>query len=114
MRPARPSAASAPHRRLRAAALISAAVLLGLPGCAQFPRLDAAISDAARAAPYPDLLPIGHLRAATATPDPGSAAGPAGELAARVAALRARAARLRGPVIPPQERARMQRGIPGA
>ena len=61
--------------------------IVALSGCASFPALDGTISDAARAAPYPTLTKLPQI----------AAVEPANEdqLAARVAALQARAARLR-------------------
>ncbi len=58
-----------------------------LIGCAEFPALDGTISDAARAAPYPTLRQLPHSATIESDADAG--------LAARVAALQARAARLR-------------------
>ena len=68
--------------------------MLALPGCAQFPELDATITPAAESAPYPDLVPI-----ATILPDPEAdtrlEAEDADRLAARADGLRRRADRLR-------------------
>ncbi len=80
-----------------------------LPGCTQFPELDATLTDEARRAPYPDLVPLSGLEArinGTYT-DPGTA--PAIE--ARVTALKTRAAGLSGTVIDSGTRARMQAGV---
>ncbi|MDX8347690.1 hypothetical protein SLH49_06800 [Cognatiyoonia sp. IB215446] len=62
-------------------------VLMMLSGCATFPDLDDSITDAAREAPYPSLEPLPS--------DPFAI--PAAEVALdeRIAALQARAARLR-------------------
>jgi hypothetical protein len=60
---------------------------LVLGACATFPALDGTISDAARNAPYPALTPVPAAPAAT-----GDAAA---ELTTRIAALQARAARIR-------------------
>ncbi|WP_242650990.1 hypothetical protein [Yoonia tamlensis] len=62
-------------------------LLVALAGCAQIPALDGSISDAARAAPYPVLTPMPGIAPVTAAQD--------SDLAARVAALHARAAWLR-------------------
>ncbi|QGY00401.1 hypothetical protein EI983_12540 [Roseovarius faecimaris] len=80
-----------------------------LAACAEFPELDATLSDAARAAPYPQLLPVEELNARVGEPriDAEAADG----IEARVAALKARAARLRGTVLDSSTRARMQTGI---
>ncbi|WP_342078655.1 hypothetical protein [Yoonia sp. SS1-5] len=64
-------------------------LLFGFAACTNAPVLDDAISDAARAAPYPALKPLPPLLAgkpSTIADDP---------LTARIAALNARAARLR-------------------
>lgn len=58
-----------------------------LAGCNPFPDLDDRITDTARQAPYPTLQPLPDFAPATSVADPA--------LAARVAALQARAARLR-------------------
>jgi len=55
--------------------------------CAEFPALDGTISDAARQAPYPQLTAVPLAPAATAEDESA--------LLARVAALQARANRLR-------------------
>lgn len=62
-------------------------LFLCLSACAQFPALDGTISDAARAAPYPQLTPIPDFDAAPVQADPA--------MDARIAALQARAASLR-------------------
>ena len=86
-------------------------LIAALAGCAQFPELDAATSATARDAPYPDLIPVEDIMAQVPqdriTPDTASG------LSARVAALRARAARLRGSVIDSPTRARMRAGVDG-
>jgi hypothetical protein len=61
--------------------------IVALSGCANFPALDGTISDAARAAPYPTLTQLPQIEVV----DPEDE----DQLAARVAALQARAARLR-------------------
>jgi hypothetical protein len=73
-------------------ALIVAPLLLA--ACTQFPELDAAVSDSARAADYPALVNVEPILARTKD------SGPAPEetqsdLESRVAALRNRAARLK-------------------
>lgn len=80
-------------------------------GCTEFPDLDGAVSEAARDAPYPDLLPVEELNARISDPriTPETVSG----LAARVAALKARAARLRGSVIDSPTRERMSIGVTG-
>ena len=79
-----------------------------LAACAEFPELDRAVPASATQGPYPDLVPI-----ATILDGPAPVATPAvvAGLQGRVAALRARAARLRGPVFDPATRARLRRGV---
>lgn len=88
-------------------------LLLALSACATFPELDASIDDAARAAPYPELVPLQPILARANALGTTGRITPASEQAfdARVAGLRARAARLRGPVVDAATRARMRRGI---
>ena len=66
---------------------ITLSCLLILAGCAQFPVLDGRITDTTRQAPYPTLQPLPSFGA---SPDVADSA-----FDARVAALQARAARLR-------------------
>ncbi len=86
------------------------AVLASLASCAEFPALEGTISPEQANAPYPALVPLTPLIAQVGASQSG-AENTQSELAPRVAALRARAADLRGPVIPPAERARMLRGV---
>lgn len=70
------------------------ALQLLLVACTQFPELDAAVSERAKAADYPELVDVGPILARTAD------TGPAPEvqqrnLENRVAALRNRAERLK-------------------
>lgn len=84
--------------------------LLTLASCTQFPELDATIAQDQANAPVPALVPLGPvIAAARTTADREAQIQP--ELNSRLAKLRARAARLRGPVITPADRARMMRGI---
>ena len=82
----------------------AALLLLLLAGCAEFPALDARIPPGEADAPPPALMPLDALlaaadaRAGSAPPAPGGG---------RVAALDARAAALRGPVLTEAERARL-------
>ncbi len=97
-------------RRTLALAMIAALGAGSLPaGCTRFPDLDATLSDAARAAPYPDLVPLSGLQAriADTNTDPGTLP----TIEARIAGLKSRAARLRGTVIDSAARARMQAGV---
>ena len=77
-------------RVLSLAAGIFAASLAG--GCTQFPALDEAVTDRAMAARFPQLAPLAALP--DAAPDPAAEATLL-ELAARNAALRDRADKLR-------------------
>ena len=81
-----------------------------LTACTQFPELDDAVSSRAQDASYPELVPVNGLLARAepqnATPDQTVAS-----LNARVAALRARASRLRRTVVDPNTRNRMRDGV---
>jgi hypothetical protein len=77
--------------------------------CTQFPDLEHRTDAAALEAPFPDLIPLGGLLAAAPAPSALVLAAPSAD---RLARLRARAARLRGPVIDRMTRIRMTRGIP--
>ncbi|MBE0452263.1 hypothetical protein [Roseovarius autotrophicus] len=91
--------------------LVPALTCLSLLGaCADpYPRSDLTESD--RAATYPALLPVEDVRATVPapriTPETGS------ELDARAERLRARAVRLRAPVIDAATHDRMQRDVNG-
>ena len=61
--------------------------IFALAACAEFPALNGTISDAARNAPYPTLSPLPDFTPQQTSTDT--------QMAARVAALQARAARLR-------------------
>lgn len=84
---------------------------VALWGCTPFPDLDSALSDGARDAPYPALLPVETLTARAADPQITPGTGPGIE--ARVASLRARAARLRGSVIDNRTHQRLSAGVTG-
>jgi len=86
------------------------AACLACFGCAQFPELDAAVSASANDAGFPTLVPLDTLLARADAPM-ADAVAVAGNLAARTAALRARAARLKRPVVDPQTRARMDAAV---
>lgn len=87
--------------------------LFALSACTEFPALEGTIAPAQTNAPYPDLVPLSPLiaqaNAGNAAQDGAQSAQSA--LEPRLAALRARAARLRGPVIPASQRARLLRGV---
>lgn len=69
-----------------------AILALALSACATYPELDARLDESDHTAPWPDLVPVETLLAAAG---PADAATPTGDLAARLAALRARADALR-------------------
>jgi len=83
--------------------------LAGLAACARPPALDGSVTEADRRAPYPRLVPLDAILAAA--PAPRAAPEDAGRLADRAGALRDRARRLRGPVVPAATEARMARGV---
>jgi len=85
-------------------------LLAALPACTEFPELDATVSPEAANAPHPDLVPLGPLLAQANT-STGAAEHANTNIEPRLANLRTRAARLRGPVIPAALRARMLRGV---
>ena len=75
-----------------------------LVGCSAPPDLDTAFDQAALDAPYPRLIPLGSLaEQGPQTSAPTPALG-------RMAALRARAAGLRQPVLSRGDRARLRQG----
>lgn len=94
-----------------APSLLICAVLSGLSlaGCADFPKLDAAISPEARRAAYPDLVPIDTVL------DRRKLARTTGREAAmletRAENLRRRAAMLRGITIDEETRLRLTPGL---
>lgn len=83
---------------------------LVLVACAEFPDLDQRITPELAAAPVPELGPIAPL-IAQANTAPRVTEITVTTLAGRIAALNARAAQLRGPVIPAPVRTRMLRGV---
>ena len=77
--------------------------------CTQFPELDAQVSDSVRNAPFPDMVPLNTLDTQIG---PGRVApDAAGQMEARVAQLKSRAAQLRRTVIDRDTRERMQSGV---
>lgn len=84
--------------------------VLTLAGCSDFPELDGAVAPGLERAAYPRLVPVEPLIAGaqdTQITDETEAG-----IAARVAALRARAARLRGSIVDDGTRERMRAGVP--
>lgn len=75
--------------------LIALGLFCAVAACTQFPELDAAVSEEAKNAPPPDFRPSDELLAAAARPEAEPDVETDEELAARAAALQARAARLR-------------------
>ncbi len=87
-----------------------------LAGCGLPPGIDAAIPPAARTLPAPDLAPTAAFDAplAAAAPDAQRLTDANAALAARAAALRARASALDAPVIDAETRARLARAVEDA
>lgn len=90
--------------------LTALAMILTLSACTQFPELDNAVSTSAQDAEFPDLVPVSGLLAQT-VPQNDTPESTVNTLNARVAALRNRANRLRGTVVDPTTRKRMQNGV---
>ncbi|SMX33249.1 hypothetical protein [Octadecabacter ascidiaceicola] len=86
------------------------AMLAALPSCSGFPELDGTVTPEQANAPFPELVPLAPLLAQANTSTGGTEAAIT-DLEPRLANLRARAARLRGPVIPAAIRTRMLRGV---
>lgn len=82
---------------------------LSLTACAEFPALDATVTDEMKAADFPALAPTSELEALQAPPQATEAT--AASVNARAAALRARAARLQGSIVSPADKARMRAGV---
>lgn len=85
-------------------------IILGflVTACAEFPDVDAALAADGPPSAYPDLLPFEQLLTA---PEPRLADADADALIARASDLRNRANDLRGPVIEPDARDRMDDGV---
>ena len=92
-------------------ALVPFLTVLVLSACSSFPELDATVPAHMEQADFPRLVPVEPLLAASEevqiTPETESG------LMARANALRARAARLRGPIVDHGTRARMRAGVTG-
>lgn len=87
-------------------------VLTLVAGCGRPPDLGLAMDSGEGDRPPPALVPLGPLIAAAGAPGAEGAEGAAAaDLAARAAALRARAALLRGPVLSEAERAALSRNV---
>jgi len=85
--------------------------IAGLGACAEFPQLDNRLDAAALAADYPILQPLDPLLAQAAIQTDTITPASEADFDRRIATLRARAARLRGPVIDAAPLARMRRGV---
>lgn len=85
-------------------------IILGmaLTACAEFPEVDAALASDGPPLDYPELLPFEQLLTAS---EPRLTETDDDALRARAAGLRNRADGLRGPVIEPQTRDRMNDGV---
>lgn len=89
-------------------ALLASLALTG--ACTQFPALDRTLTSELENADYATLVPLGPVLAAahTTTVEPMQATA---AIDSRVAALKARAARLRGSVLSGAERQRLKNGL---
>jgi len=84
--------------------LAAIALAFSLAACADFPELDATITPEMRRADFPRLATISELQN---TPEPRITEATQAGLQARIAALRARAGRLRGAVVGPEAQERL-------
>ncbi len=80
-------------------------------GCTRVPELETQVPAALHDAEYPKLIPLGPELLEPETPSE-EAARLEGELNARRQGLLARAARLRSPILSPEEEKRLNRTIP--
>ncbi|MFO1209256.1 MAG: hypothetical protein U1E40_08535 [Amaricoccus sp.] len=101
------------RRRPLPAPLLAAALLALVAACGPPPGAEEPISDAARAAPPPQLGATAQFddALARAQPDADRLGAGSAELAARAAALRARAAAMSGPVVDPPTLTRLQAAV---
>lgn len=81
-----------------------------IAGCVQFPEIDDATDPRVEQADYPTLVPLDPILASVAAPAPETAETEA-ELEARIAGLRARAARLRGAGLSSADRNRLDQDV---
>lgn len=90
--------------------IIVLCIMAALPGCGDFPEVDAATNPAALKAPYPALVPTESLRAGV--PEKVIEDDTTDTLEARADRLRARADRLkRGAIVDSETKARLDREI---
>jgi len=90
------------------AAFVATLVLAG--GCTQFPELDRTLTPALEAQEYPALVPLAPVLASAQSTSVEPAQTNTA-LDAHIAALKARAARLRGNVLSGAERQRLAQGL---
>ncbi len=90
-------------------AVIFCLSVTALAGCTGFPQLDGAISPAAKGTAYPTLLPIDQIITAAANVQISEKS--VASLTSRANNLKARANRLRGPVLDARTRARLHAAI---
>jgi hypothetical protein len=88
--------------------ILTTAALLAT-ACTQFPAIEDRVSEDVRDAPYMDLVPVETLRASV--PEDQVTDTDATTVEARIARLRARAARLSGAVVDNRTRTRMSQGV---
>ena len=95
-------------RAFSSTAFATALTLLG--ACTQFPALDRTITPELEASQYPALTPLGPVLASAAETgvEPVSASA---AIDARIAALKSRAARMRGSVLSGPERQQLAKGL---
>jgi len=85
------------------------AAMTALAACAEpYPVAPDLVASGA-SAPYPELVPVERIAALV---PPAVTPARTAAIDVRAARLRARADRLRGPVIDPETQARMRRGVP--
>lgn len=90
---------------------VTLALLMAVSGCVEVPELDRSITEEARLASYPELIPVETIRAEVPEARIAQETGP--DLQARAEALQRRADGLRrGPVVDAPTRARMEQGVP--
>lgn len=85
-------------------------VSLAVAGCTQFPDLDHTQTDALYDADYPALVPIEPILAGI-TPPGDLPQQTRDDITTRLSALRGRADSLRGDVLRPDERRRLEEGL---
>ena len=84
-------------------------VFAALGACSDFPELDDAVDSDAQGTTYPDLVPIESLN--SRAPDQRITPETAPDLDSRIARLKNRAARLKGPVVDTETHERMKAGV---